>query len=176
MRAGLSENITKLVQSRGPAIFEDFDDAQRSRKEEKKPIAQHSYTDRLHNRHLDWLDDSSIFNWRGDQSDMDSDDDVFEIFEKRRANRAEPSPLRTMSPIMSQPAPSTSTPMHPTQEVVSNSGRKPRTRTTSLGAGLAEGFNVRKMSQLSRTKSFQEISAALSSGVDLMESPTIETR
>ncbi|CAM0141891.1 Glycerol-3-phosphate/dihydroxyacetone phosphate acyltransferase [Umbelopsis sp. WA50703] len=176
MRAGLSENITKLVQSRGPAIFEDFDDAQRSRKEEKKPIAKHSNTDRLHNRHLDWLDDSSIFNWRGDQSDMDSDDDVFEIFEKRRANRAEPSPLRTMSPIMSQPAPSTSTPMHPTQEVVSNSGRKPRTRTTSLGAGLAEGFNVRKMSQLSRTKSFQEISAALSSGVDLMESPTIETR
>lgn len=177
MRAGLSENITKLVQSKGPITFDDIGEKQHIRAEEKKrPPKQHNLIGRLHNHHLEWLDDSSIFNWRGDQPDMDSDDDVFEIFEKRRAVTLEPSSLRTFSPILTEePTSTTSSPVHPVQPVAPATGRKPRTRTTSLGAGLAEGFNVKNMSKLSRTKSFQEINAALSSGTQLSENTAVET-
>lgn len=186
MRAGLSENITKLVQSKGPAMFDDFDERQLVRTEEKKlpqkQLQQKNLLGRLHNHHLEWLDDSSIFNWRGDQPDMDSDDDVFEIFEKRRAVKLEPSSLRGLSPILPEHPPvSASKPVHPAQPAAAPAsapavaGRKPRTRTTSLGAGLAEGFNVKHMSTLSRTKSFQEISAALGNGTKLNDNTAVET-
>lgn len=190
MRADLSENITKLVQSKGPATFDDFDERQRVRTEEKKlppkQLQQKNLLERLHNHHLEWLDDSSIFNWRGDQPDMDSDDDVFEIFEKRRAVKLEPSSLRGLSPILPEHQPvSASKPVDPAQPATAPAtapgsapavaGRKPRTRTTSLGAGLAEGFNVKHMSTLSRTKSFQEISAALGNSTKLNDNTGVET-
>jgi hypothetical protein len=186
LRADLSENITKLVQSKGPAMFDDFDERQRVRTEEKKlppkQLQQKNLLGRLHNHHLEWLDDSSIFNWRGDQPDMDSDDDVFEIFEKRRAVKLEPSSLRGLSPILPEHQPVSASkpvdPAHPATAPASTpavAGRKPRTRTTSLGAGLAEGFNVKHMSTLSRTKSFQEISAALGNGTKLNDNTAVET-
>lgn len=184
MRAGLSKDITDYVQSQGSATSVDGTGVkQRSRIPEKKQPPK-QYVDRMQNHHMEWLDDSTIFNWRGDQPDMDSDDDVFEIFEKRRAVKLEPSALGRfvpMSPSTLSPVPADQGPAEPvqplTQPITSppSSGRKPRTRTTSLGAGLAEGFSVKHMSKLSRTKSFQEISAALSTSTQLTEGTPVET-
>jgi hypothetical protein len=189
MRAVLSKNITDYVQSQGStASLDGSSTKQRSRLPEKKQPPKQD-VDCKQNHHMEWLDDSTIFNWRGDQPDMDSDDDVFEIFEKRRAVKLEPSSLgrfapispTPLSPVQSDQAPvqSNQTPVHPAQPLIQptapSSGRKPRTRTTSLGAGLAEGFNVKHMSKLSRTKSFQEISAALSTSTQLTEGSPVET-
>ncbi|CAO3679169.1 unnamed protein product [Umbelopsis ramanniana] len=183
MRAVLSKDITDYVQSQGSTASVDGPSVkQRSRVPEKKQPPK-QYVDRMQNHHMEWLDDSTIFNWRGDQPDMDSDDDVFEIFEKRRAVKIQPSALgrfEPMSPSTSSPVPTDPAPVQPVQSLIQPtapvpSGRKPRTRTTSLGAGLAEGFSVKHMSKLSRTKSFQEISAALSTSTQLTEGTPVET-
>ncbi|KAI9284072.1 hypothetical protein BC943DRAFT_361418 [Umbelopsis sp. AD052] len=189
MRMGLSKDITDYVQNqKSPPPLDISLAKQRSRVPEKKQPPK-PFVDTLQNHHMEWLDDSTIFNWRGDQPDMDSDDDVFEIFEKRRAVKLEPSALgrfapispSTVSPVQPDqaPMPSKQTPAQPAhplaQPIAPSSGRKPRTRTTSLGAGLAEGFNVKHMSKLSRTKSFQEISAALSTSTQLTEESPVET-
>jgi len=183
MRAVLSKDITDYVQSQGSTASVDGPSVkQRSRVPEKKQPPK-QYVDRMQNHHMEWLDDSTIFNWRGDQPDMDSDDDVFEIFEKRRAVKLQPSALgrfEPMSPTTLSPVPTDQAPVQPVQSLTqptapAPSGRKPRTRTTSLGAGLAEGFSVKHMSKLSRTKSFQEISAALSTSTQLTENTPVET-
>lgn len=183
MRAVLSKDITDYVQSQGSTSSVDGPSVkQHSRVPEKKQPPK-QYVDRMQNHHMEWLDDSTIFNWRGDQPDMDSDDDVFEIFEKRRAVKIQPSALgrfEPMSPSTSSPVPTDPAPVQPVHSLIqptapAPSGRKPRTRTTSLGAGLAEGFSVKHMSKLSRTKSFQEISAALSTSTQLTEGTPVET-
>jgi hypothetical protein len=181
MRAGLSKSITEFVQSQGLTASDGSLVKHRNPVPEKKQLLKQSL-DSMKNHHMEWLDDSTFFNWRGDQPDMDSDDDVFEIFDKRRAVKLEPSSLGRMppmSPTSLSPAELHQVPVHPAQPITQSpapsSGRKPRTRTTSLGAGLAEGFNVKDMSKLSRTKSFQEISAALSTSTQLSESAPVES-